>query len=203
MSERFRVEQESPAESMRRPDEHPWAPVLEKAFDACPHPLVILHRTDHTILEINQAMSRVTGFSRDQIVGRTLTDIELFKGKAEGQSIDDVLSFFENSVANHPVRLHAVAGNTIECLLSAAPFHANDEPYVVMSFGDSHDRLDVKKSAGVTQTTPRIGRVERFLDGALGVVPSRRYGFSIAYYESHAWVSRRESRAGIESKCVR
>ncbi|HQK20776.1 MAG TPA: PAS domain S-box protein, partial [Polyangiaceae bacterium] len=183
MSERFRVEQESPAESMRRPDEHPWAPVLEKAFDACPHPLVILHRTDHTILEINQAMSRVTGFSRDQIVGRTLTDIELFKGKAEGQSIDDVLSFFENSVANHPVRLHAVAGNTIECLLSAAPFHANDEPYVVMSFEDSHDRLDVEKALEVTQQ-----RLELAFEGSSTALwewslPDDT-GFSIAYYES-------------------
>ena len=66
-----RVEERT--EALRRSEDR-----FYKAFSSSPAPTVIVRLTDKCYLNVNESFLSLTGYTREEVVGRTLTEIELY-----------------------------------------------------------------------------------------------------------------------------
>jgi PAS domain S-box-containing protein len=119
------------ADRLRRQSETKYAAV----FSSVPDPIAISRERDAVQLEVNEAWLRITGYTREQAIGRSslelgmwpdpaLRDLALARVRAEG------------AVQNLPARFTGAGGSAIEVLLSGIRVILDGEPCIVWSWRD-------------------------------------------------------------------
>ncbi len=87
-------------------------------FRSNPGPIAITRLDDHRILDVNEAWQNVTGYSRDEAIGRTPTELALWPEPAARQRIVDAVRAGA-SVHNLEINIQRKDGETRRILMSA------------------------------------------------------------------------------------
>jgi PAS domain S-box-containing protein len=170
LSSTINVTEQERAEHQRRQSEAKYAAV----FSAAPDPVLISRERDAVQLEANEAWFRITGYTREQAIGRSAVELGLWEDQAQR---DEALAQLATAgrVDNVPVRFRIAGGRAVDALLSGIRVTLDGEPCAVWSWRDvtelrhvdTQRRLALEKFSAVFETSPDAISVTRMSDGKL------------------------------------
>jgi two-component system CheB/CheR fusion protein len=158
------------AETALRQSEERFA----RAFHANPDPLHITRLADSCILDVNARWLEVTGFERDEVVGRTVLELGLWVNPAGRDRITRLLQQ-DGSVRDQEAVFRMKSGEIRECLISVELIETEGEPCALSMVHDVTDqkRLEerVRRQAEAIQGEyKRLAAVIAHVDVALALV---------------------------------
>jgi PAS domain S-box-containing protein len=124
-------------------------------FASTPDPVSIARLRDSVYVEVNEAWLRATGYTRDQVVGRSTVELGRWADPAQRS---EVLARFraDGAIVNHQVRLKAAGGSAVDALLSGANLEIEGEPCVVWSWRDVTEQR--KQQRALAESEERFGK---------------------------------------------
>ena len=116
------TEQKQAEEALRESEEK-----FAKAFYNSPSLMAISTIKDGRIVEVNDIYCRVTGFSREELIGRTTSELNLWYDPAQREAVVKTLQE-KGIVQNSEVQMRAKTGETQTINLSTAKIMLKNEP---------------------------------------------------------------------------
>jgi PAS domain S-box-containing protein len=158
ITERRRVE-----EALKKSEEK-----FSKAFQQSPMALALTSARDHRYIDVNETFERITGWRRDEVVGRTPLDIGLWVNPAERFEIVKRL-LTERSLRNLENSFRMKDGSIRNGLSSAELIELDGEPCIL---GVTADVTDYKRSQdALRQSEARERARVKELEAILDAVP--------------------------------
>jgi PAS domain S-box-containing protein len=114
-----------------------------KAFRSSPDSIALTTLEDGRILDINNGHERISGFSRDEVVGRTTIDLGYWVNLVEREQVIRELRR-HGSVSNLEVSLRTRDGNIMTGLLSAEVINLEGKPVMLSIVRDITERKRVE-----------------------------------------------------------
>ncbi len=102
---------------------------FKAAFQLTPEFMSITRMRDARIVEVNAAFQRITGLSREQAIGKTSAELNLWHDPQQRAEVFGLIQS-QGCVHEHSVLLNARDGQVLEALLSAEKFEAGGEQYM-------------------------------------------------------------------------
>lgn len=96
------------------------------------------HTSDYSILEVNDAWINLTGYTRDEAIGHTATELGLVKPEVL-QQVREILRD-QGDVNQFEVSLHKRSGQERFVLVSSGQIHLGGETYILNSLLDITER---------------------------------------------------------------
>jgi PAS domain S-box-containing protein len=112
---------------------------FEHAFRLSPVPAVLCKLKGFKLVEINEAFKIVTGYSDEEVVGRSPADLRLWPDKTAQRQFEQTLEK-NGSVRNLDLQLRAKDEAIVDCLVSADTVIIHDEHCVLCVMQDITDR---------------------------------------------------------------
>jgi PAS domain S-box-containing protein len=100
---------------------------FSKAFRQSPMSLVLTSVKDHRYIDVNETFERITGWRRDEVIGRTPFDIELYVDPAQRLELVN-RALTEGGFRNQEVRFRTRDGSIRVVLMSAELIELDGEP---------------------------------------------------------------------------
>ena len=115
---------------------------FSKAFRSNPDFIMISRKSDGLIVEVNEGFERLTGYARDEAVGRRTTDLNLW---ADPEDRDEMMRLLAKmgEVRDFLTRFVDRHGKMHEVLTSATIIELHGEPHVI---GTSRDITELKRT---------------------------------------------------------
>ncbi|MBA3896816.1 MAG: PAS domain S-box protein [Sphingomonadaceae bacterium] len=112
---------------------------FESMFNANPAPALIVRLVDLRFVRVNEGFLELSGYSEDQIIGRTMYDIDILEG---AEKKDKAKSLFKEgaTVPQMEAELPVPAGGTKLILLAGHPAELANEPCMIFTFADLEPR---------------------------------------------------------------
>ena len=123
------------AESAVRASEHRSTTM----FRLAPVAMAVTADSDHRIIEINEAFTRMTGHAAATLVGRSFDDVQLWHDSAQRTSMEDEIAQ-RGGVRTCDVRLLPADGTPLDCLVSAEAIDVHGERCVLWLYQDVTSR---------------------------------------------------------------
>jgi PAS domain S-box-containing protein len=138
---------------------------FERVFRSTPALTAISRRSDGVILDVNDVFLRELGFKRDEVVGRTWAELEVWPSP---DGLDTLLSLVDRqgAVQGQEIRLRRRSGGTFDGVLSVVPLKAGGEDCVLAQAIDTTARRRAEDASGESQ---------RRLAGVLNDLPGMAY----------------------------
>lgn len=145
------------AEQALRESEHKF----ERIFSESPDGIVIVRQDDLTIYDVNSAFSKASGYTREELIGRSVHDFDAFANSNEfAGAMAGILN--AGRVANQEMSFRTRSGTIIPSLLSATLIELQGVPYLLCIAKDIQD---------LRQTEQRLKDSERRFRGAFENAP--------------------------------
>lgn len=127
-------------------------------FHANPMPAWIIRRDNRQCLEVNREFETLFGLARDEFVGRTMQEVNLWNSDANRQA------FLKNVAANPSLRaieakLQHQDGRTRSVLLSSEPIMVGREESLLLIAYDITDRLKLLEQLRQAQKMEAVGQL--------------------------------------------
>lgn len=146
--------------------------MIFKAFQANPAWLVISSLEEGRYLEVNEAFLKSTGFSREEIIGRTALELGIWANPDQRASLVSQLKEKE-SVRNKEVTLRNKLGEPLDVLLSAEVIEIEGMKYMLFASLDITDKKRAEEALKASEEKYRT-LVEESLDAIVLLDPERR-----------------------------
>ncbi len=129
---------------------------FSRIFRASPDPIVISRASDGSILDANPAFGSMTGYAREDILGKTTLDLSLWRDvEARARALADIRS--KGSISNVPFELRSCNGRWRHCLVSAERIELKGEGCVLAIIRDVTDRERQARALVRAQNIGQIG----------------------------------------------
>lgn len=120
---------------------------FQTAFQTSPDAALVTRAADGAILHVNDGFCRITGYTREEVIGKTTLELNLYNHPADREQFLSSLAktgVLESRAANFRRR----DGNRFSALVSAKTFFSQDEAFVYASLRDlsEQQRVEHKKS---------------------------------------------------------
>jgi len=112
---------------------------FSKAFRSSPTIIVISQISNAKILEVNETFEKVTGFSRNEVVGRNIFDLGFWVNPAERDNLRSTL-FERGQIRNIELPFRIKNGIVLTCLLSAELIELDGEACILATIEDISER---------------------------------------------------------------
>jgi two-component system cell cycle sensor histidine kinase/response regulator CckA len=163
ISERKRIE-----EALRKTEEK-----YSKAFQASPDWIVITTLAKGVFIEVNKAFESLSGFGREEVLGRTATEIGIWDKPEERRRLTDRLQR-EGSVHNMEARFRLQSGTARTFLLSAEVIEVEGQACVLTVARDMTELRSLEGQLRQAQKMEAVGRlaggVAHDFNNMLGVI---------------------------------
>jgi len=116
------------------------------AFHFNPCAMAIVRRSDNQFQDVNQSFERQTGYSRDDVVGRTREQVGLWLDAGDLEAITANIRS-GRPVVNREIRYRTKAGATATALYSADIILFRGEPCILSASVDVTDRMRAEEAA--------------------------------------------------------
>lgn len=124
------TEQRDIEESLRRSEEK-----FLKAFDSSPLLMAISEIESGRYLEVNGTFLNVTGYSRDEVIGRPSVELGLFKDPAERTLLVEQFKKYRH-LKDAAVKINRKDGSVLHGLFSAEQMNIGGKPYMLTLMHD-------------------------------------------------------------------
>jgi PAS domain S-box-containing protein len=115
---------------------------FERSFNANPAPGLICRLEDHRFIRVNQGFLEMTGFAKEDVVGKTVEALGLFSNCETGE--DALLKLGEGRVIRHREALVPLPeGGDRLVIVAGEPISVVEEPCMLFTFAD----LDARRKA--------------------------------------------------------
>lgn len=115
---------------------------FERSFNANPAPGLICRLDDQRFIRVNEGFLEMTGFAKEDVIGRTVDSIGLFSNCETGE--DAILKLIEGRVIRHREALIPLPGGGDRLVIVAGePISVIEEPCMLFTFAD----LDARRKA--------------------------------------------------------
>jgi PAS domain S-box-containing protein len=137
---------------------------LRQLFEATPDVIVVVSLSDNRILEVNRAFVAMTGFTREEALGSTALDLNLWADVAQRQAFYAQLES-KGLVKNMEAVFRSKDGGVIQMLFSAAKGSLEGEPCI---FTISRDVTELKRTGAELRASEE--KFRQVFDSALDAI---------------------------------
>ena len=136
---------------------------FSKAFRSSPNPITILTLKDARYVEVNDTFVQITGFSREEVIGRTRNELNLWVNPSDSARVEQMLQE-QGFIRNLETELYTKSGELRVVLFSAEVITLGGEPCMLCVTNDITERkqaeellrLSSKRDRLLAQTLSRI-----------------------------------------------
>jgi PAS domain S-box-containing protein len=140
-------------ESLARSEER-----FSKAFHESPHPSGIQSFSDQRFVDVNQRLAQVTGYKREEMIGRTPAELFLWeKPEVADQWYESLLR--QELVRDQEAKIRNQAGALLEVLVSLSPITLGEQPHVLLLAQDVSERALLERQLRQAQKMEAIGQL--------------------------------------------
>ena len=118
---------------------------FSRMFNSAPIPITLGRVSDGRLIDVNDHFCRISGYSREETVGRTVFELNLMSDSAQRKRIIDLLNR-NGSVRDLDVTLQTRSGEERSLLYSAEIVEVEDEPCILASAQDITERKAAEES---------------------------------------------------------
>ncbi len=145
-----------------------------KIFQTSPAVVGISTMMDHRYIDVNEAFERATGYSREEVIGRTIGDLGIWENPLSHENFLDLLKA-QGRVRNLEGRFRSKNGRVLFGLLSAEALDLDGEECILWEIVDITERKRAEeilrkseeKYSKIFQTSPAAIAIMGFEDGYL------------------------------------
>jgi PAS domain S-box-containing protein len=112
---------------------------LTDIFNLTPSIIGITRQSDNKIIDGNLEMTLLSGYQRDEYIGKTTTELGLWENPNDREIVMEKLNDY-GEVRNFEVNMRIKNGKVLTCLLSAKPHTYNNEPCLLWVINDISER---------------------------------------------------------------
>lgn len=112
---------------------------FSKAFHSSPNLMAITRVSDGQYLDVNESYVRITGFGRDEVIGHTLRDLDIFVNYEDRKKMGEMLKK-QGAIHDVESRIRSKTGEERIGLVSAEIIEIGDERCVLSIMDDITDR---------------------------------------------------------------
>jgi len=129
-----------------------------KAFQANPEPITIARLDDGVYIDVNEGFLRVTGCSREEVIGRTATDLKFWE-RADGRAL--MLKSLEKngSIRDMEITFLTKAGEQRVGMMSAEIIEINGKKCVISICRDMTEQKMLESQLRKSQRMDAIGQL--------------------------------------------
>lgn len=160
-----------------------------QAFNASPLPMVIFELADRRIVNVNEALIRVSGWTAEDMIGRDSDELGFWADK-EQQALVRELIYTRGSVRDLEIKLRTRAGEIHEFLCSAEVMMLENRPHLLVIVNDITERLRTARALQESEERYRL----LFEHGFAGISRSSLDGRMLECNEAMAKIFGCESR---------
>jgi len=131
---------------------------LSAAFHASPVAIEISTLADGRFVDVNEAFLAWTGFTRQELIGRTSLELGLWPDQLAREAI--MLRFYKpGAVRNVQCRLRRKSGDLRDVLVSAEPVNLGAGSCVLFTLHDISDRIQLEEQLRQAQKMEAVGQL--------------------------------------------
>ena len=134
-----------------------------KAFHSAPQAIVITTLEDGRFIEVNDSHSRITGYTREETIGHTTTELNTWVDPEEHRRIVKILKE-KGRVDNEEIQFRIKSGDTYTGLFSAELINIGGEQCIISSSTDITERKEAEEALANEAIRRRI-LIDESLDG--------------------------------------
>ncbi len=121
---------------------------FNKLFEANPALMAVASASNLKILEVNQAFLAALGYTREEVLGKTSTELNLFVDTEKRTEIREALRAFR-PLRNLDLRLRTKSGDIREGLFSGEMIESQGERYFLVVMTDITERKRAEQEVGL------------------------------------------------------
>ncbi len=145
---------------------------FSRAFQESPLGLTLTSAKDNRFLDVNETFEQMTGWHRDEVIGKTPFDISLWENPSERVELLKRL-LAEGSVRNYEVQLRCRDGTKRMGLGSAELIEIDNEPCVLSVVADITERKEMEEKLHASEEK-LAGIVASAMDAIIAVDEDQR-----------------------------
>jgi PAS domain S-box-containing protein len=128
---------------------------LQTVFMMSPGVLVLSRLRDNVILDVNEGFTMATGYSKEEVVGRSVMELDLWQDFREREKFIEII-MEEGLVTNMEFQFRVKDQEVKVGLLSAAMVQLSDEPHLLFGAQDITEMKDTENALRVSEEKYRL-----------------------------------------------
>lgn len=160
-----------------------------KAFNASPVPMVIFELVNRRIVNVNEALISVSGWTAEEMIGRDSNELGFWADKEQQEMVRELVDT-QGSVRDLEIKLCTKAGEVREFLYSAEVMMLEKRPHLLVIVNDITERLRTARALRESEERYRL----LFEHGFAGISRSSLDGRILECNEALAKIFGCESR---------
>ena len=135
------------------------------AFQCNPDSVAITRVSDSQVIDVNEHFESATGFSKEEIVGKTTLELGLWLHSPDREALLEQLRR-DNMVRDYPWHMRTKFGEIRQCLVNATIFNIGGEPCIMAVIRDiTEQRLLEEQKAEADHALLRLAQGTRDIAG--------------------------------------
>jgi PAS domain S-box-containing protein len=159
------------------------------AFRASPHAMTISSLRDGRFIDVNASFERQSGYSREEILGKTLLEIGMWVDSADFAGIM-ADSLKRKKVVGRKARLRTKSGRVVHALYSVEVIDIGGEPCALVAGEDVTERLEIERALRESESKFRL--VADTVTSAIWLLQDRRFIYFNKEFERITGYTREE-----------
>lgn len=122
-----------------------WEQRFREAFFVSPAPISLSTREDGVFLDVNPSFLELTGYVREEVIGRSITDLHFWYDPSEREKMLCMLDRADGPLRYAELRLRTKTGSIRQMVVSADTFALDDEPCLLVIYRDVTADKEIKR----------------------------------------------------------
>lgn len=126
-----------------------------KVFDATPHPISISTLAEGRLLDVNEHLLRMTGYTREEVIGRTTLEINIYSDMEDRARIREILRQ-RGEIRDLEINFRIKSGEVLIGVLSAEVIEFNGEKCVLATVTNITERRRSEQRLAAQYAVTRV-----------------------------------------------